>query len=111
VAVEPAESPILAGGTSGPHGIQGISPGFIARNYEADLIDEVVAVSTADAIEASRELARTEGVNCGISSGAALAAATVLAGRPENAGKRIVVILPDTGDRYLSTALFATADE
>lgn len=111
VAVQPEESPILDGGKPGPHGIQGISPGFIAKNYDAALIDEVVSVSTQDAIATSRELARTEGVNTGISSGAALAAATRVATRPENVGKRIVAILPDTGERYLSTALFPKVDE
>ena len=107
VAVQPEESQMLTGGPSGKHGIQGIMPGFVAKNYDASVIDEVVSVATADAIAASKELARTEGVNAGISSGAALAAAAVLAARPENAGKKIVVILPDTGERYLSTALFA----
>ena len=111
VAVQPTESPILDGGTPGPHGIQGIIPGFVAKNYDSDVIDEVVSVSTADAIATSQELARVEGVNTGISSGAALAAAAVLAARPENAGKNIVVILPDTGERYLSTDLFPKVDE
>ena len=111
VAVQPEESPILDGGQPGPHGIQGIIPGFVAKNYDADVVDEVASVSTADAIAASQELARTEGVNNGISSGAALAAAARLAARPENAGKTIVAILPDTGERYLSTALFPKVDE
>ena len=111
VAVQPTESPILDGGAPGAHGIQGIIPGFVAKNYDASVIDEVVSVSTADAIATSQELARTEGVNTGISSGAALAAAAVLAARPENAGKTIVAILPDTGERYLSTALFPKVDE
>ena len=111
VAVQPAESQMLTGGAGGPHGIQGIMPGFVAKNYDAELIDEVISVPTADAIAASQELARTEGVNTGISSGAALAAAAVLAARPENAGKQIVAILPDTGERYLSTALFPKVDE
>ena len=106
VAVQPAESPILDGGKPGPHGIQGIIPGFVAKNYDAGVVDEVVSVPTQTAIATSQELARTEGVNAGISAGAALAAARVLAERPENAGKNIVVILPDTGERYLSTALF-----
>ncbi|MBQ6454357.1 MAG: cysteine synthase A [Coriobacteriales bacterium] len=110
IAVQPTESPILDGGKPGPHGIQGIIPGFVAKNYDADVIDEVVSVSTADAIATSQELARTEGVNTGISSGAALAAAAIVAARPENAGKNIVVILPDTGERYLSTALFPKVD-
>ncbi|MBP3867410.1 MAG: cysteine synthase A [Eggerthellaceae bacterium] len=111
VAVQPAESPILDGGKPGPHGIQGIIPGFVAKNYDADVIDEVISVPTDDAIAASQELARTEGVNTGISSGAALKAAAILAARPENAGKKIVAILPDTGERYLSTALFPKVDE
>jgi cysteine synthase A len=102
VAVQPTESPILDGGAPGKHGIQGIIPGFVAKNYDANVVDEVVSVSTDDAIATSQELARSEGVNTGISSGAALAAATVLAKRPENAGKTIVAILPDTGERYLS---------
>lgn len=111
VAVQPAESTVLSGGAAGPHGIQGIMPGFVAKNYDADLVDEVVSVSTPDAIATSQELARTEGVNVGISSGAALAAAAELAARPQNEGKRIVVILPDTGERYLSTDLFPKVDE
>ena len=111
VAVQPSESPILDGGKPGPHGIQGIIPGFVAKNYDADVIDEVISVPTADAIATSQELARTEGVNAGISAGAALAAAAILAARPENAGKNIVAILPDTGERYLSTALFPKVDE
>ena len=111
VAVQPTESPILDGGQPGPHGIQGIIPGFIAKNYDAEIVDEVISISTDDAISTSQELARTEGVNAGISSGAALAAARELASRPENAGKNIVVILPDTGERYLSTDLFPKVDE
>lgn len=106
VAVQPAESPILDGGDPGVHGIQGIIPGFVAKNYDSEVVDEVVSVPTVDAIKAAKDLARTEGVNVGISSGAALEAAAVLASRPENAGKTIVCILPDTGERYLSTALF-----
>ena len=111
VAVQPAESPMLTGGAAGTHGIQGIMGGFVPKNYDADFIDEVISVTTADAIAASQDLARTEGVNVGISSGASLAAATVLASRPENAGKNIVAILPDTGERYLSTALFPKDDD
>ena len=111
VAVQPSESPMLDGGTAGKHGIQGIMPGFVAANYDADVVDEVISVTTNDAIAASQELARTEGVNTGISSGAALAAAAILAARPQNAGKTIVAILPDTGERYLSTALFPKVDE
>lgn len=110
VAVQPKESPVLTGGAAGPHGIQGIMGGFIPANYCAELIDEVIDVTTEDAIAASQELARLEGVNTGISSGAALAAAAVLAARPEHAGKTIVAILPDTGERYLSTALFPAAE-
>ena len=101
---------MLTGGAAGPHGIQGIMGGFIPANYCAELIDEVIDVTTEDAIAASQELARLEGVNTGISSGAALAAAAVLAARPEHAGKTIVAILPDTGERYLSTALFPAAE-
>ena len=111
IAVQPEESPILGGGKPGPHGIQGIIPGFVAKNYDAEIVDEVISVSTAQSITTSQELARTEGVNNGISSGAALAAAAIVAARPENEGKTIVVILPDTGERYLSTALFPKVDE
>ncbi|MGN0262711.1 MAG: cysteine synthase A [Eggerthellaceae bacterium] len=111
IAVQPEESPILDGGKPGSHGIQGIIPGFVAKNYDADVVDEVISVSTAQSIATSQELARTEGVNTGISSGAALAAAAIVAARPENEGKNIVVILPDTGERYLSTALFPKVDE
>ncbi len=111
VAVQPAESPILDGGQPGPHGIQGIIPGFVAKNYDPDVVDEVVSISTEDAISTSQELAAIEGVNTGISSGAALKAAAELAARPENAGKNIVAILPDTGERYLSTALFPTYED
>ena len=111
VAVQPAESPMLDGGEAGPHGIQGIMGGFVPKNYDADVIDEVVSVTTADAIATAQELARVEGVNTGISSGAALAAAAILAARPENASKNIVAILPDTGERYLSTELFPRVDE
>ena len=111
VAVQPAESPMLDGGAAGKHGIQGIMPGFVAKNYDSEVVDEVVSVTTPDAIATAQQLARTEGVNAGISSGAALAAAAELAARPENAGKNIVVILPDTGERYLSTALFPKVDE
>ena len=111
IAVQPEESPILDGGKPGPHGIQGFIPGFVAKNYDAEIVDEVISVSTAQSITTSQELARTEGVNNGISSGAALAAAAIVAARPENEGKTIVVILPDTGERYLSTALFPKVDE
>ncbi len=106
VAVEPASSPVLSGGSPGAHKIQGIGAGFIPDNYDASIVDEVVGVSNEDAFDAARKLAQTEGVLAGISSGAALHAARILAQRPENRGKRIVVLLPDTGERYLSTDLF-----
>lgn len=107
VAVEPASSPVLSGGKPGAHKIQGIGAGFVPKIYDSSVVDEVVAVEDADAFQASRDLARTEGVLVGISSGAALHAAAEMALRPENAGKRVVVLLPDTGERYLSTDLFA----
>lgn len=107
VAVEPASSPVLSGGKPGAHKIQGIGAGFVPKIYDSSVVDEVVAVEDADAFQASRDLAKTEGVLVGISSGAALHAAAEMALRPENAGKRVVVLLPDTGERYLSTDLFA----
>lgn len=107
VAVEPASSPVLNGGQSGPHKIQGIGAGFVPNTYDASLIDEVLDVENDDAIRTGRELAQREGLLVGISSGAAAFGAAVVAARPENAGKTIVALLPDTGDRYLSTALFA----
>ena len=107
VAVEPAGSPVLSGGASGPHKIQGIGAGFVPDTLNRAVLDEILPVENEDAFVAGRELARREGVLAGISSGAALHAATVLAKRPENRGKMIVVLLPDTGDRYLSTPLFA----
>lgn len=106
VAVEPAESPLLSGGKAGPHGIQGIGANFIPGNYDPSVVDEVMTVSTEEAYAFGRELAREEGLLCGISSGAALAAAVELSKRPEMTGKTIVVLLPDTGERYLSTPMF-----
>ncbi len=106
VAVEPEESPVLSGGSPGPHGIQGIGAGFVPEILNTDIIDRILRVSLEDAITASRELARVEGIFCGISSGAAAYAARQLAKLKENRGKKIVVILPDTGERYLSTPLF-----
>ena len=107
VAVEPASSPVLNGGKSGPHKIQGIGAGFIPKTYNSDIIDEVIDVENDDAILAGRQLAATEGLLVGISAGAAAYAASELAKRPENKGKRIVALLPDTGERYLSTVLYA----
>lgn len=105
VAVEPATSAVLSGQASGAHGIQGIGAGFVPANYDAQVVDQVVPVDTPDALATARALAREEGIFVGISSGAALHAATQLALQPEYVGKRIVVLLPDTGERYLSTAL------
>lgn len=106
VAVEPAESPVLSGGEKGSHKIQGIGAGFVPAIYDASVVDEVVTVSGDDAMQASREIARTEGVLVGISSGAAACAAARIAMREEFAGKNVVCILPDTGERYLSTEVF-----
>jgi len=107
VAVEPADSPVLSGGKPGPHKIQGIGAGFVPKTYNPDVVDEVIQVSNDDSIRTSRELAKEEGLLVGISSGAATFAAIQLANKPENKGKNIVVILPDTGERYLSTVLYA----
>lgn len=106
VGVEPADSPLLTQGKAGPHGLQGIGANFVPKNYNPDVCDEVITVRTEDAYEAGRTLARKEGFLAGITSGAALWAATQIARRPENQGKCIVALLPDTGERYLSTALF-----
>lgn len=106
VAVEPAASPVLSGGQPGPHKIQGIGTGFVPELLRRELLDEILPVSNEDAFATARKLAAAEGLLCGISSGAALFAATQVAKRKENAGKRIVVLLPDTGERYLSTGLF-----
>lgn len=107
VAVEPASSPVLSKGTAGAHKIQGIGAGFVPDTLNTNIYDEIIAVENDDAFTVGRELSRSEGLLVGISSGAALWAATELAKRPENAGKNIVVLLPDTGERYLSTPLFS----
>lgn len=107
VAVEPAESPLLSEGKAAPHGIQGIGANFVPDNLDRDVVDEVVTVTTEQAIERAREAAAREGLLVGISAGAALAGALRVASRPENVGKRIVVLLPDTGERYVTSALFA----
>lgn len=106
VAVEPAKSPLLSGGTAAPHGIQGIGANFIPQTLDRQVYDEVLLATEEDSFAAARELAAAEGILCGISSGAALWAALTLAKRPENRGKTIVTLLPDTGERYLSTALY-----
>ena len=110
VAVEPAESPVLSGGRPGPHKIQGIGAGFVPGTLDMGVVDEVVAVTGDEAYAAARELARTEGVLAGVSSGAAAHAARILAQRPDMRGKTIAVVLPDTGERYLSTGLFASIE-
>lgn len=106
IAVEPKGSAVLSGCPAGPHGLQGIGAGFVPKILNTDLIDEIIPVETEEAFQASRTAARCEGLLVGISSGAALHAASVIASRPENKDKSIVVILPDTGERYLSTPLF-----
>ena len=110
VAVEPADSPVLSGGEAGPHKIQGIGAGFVPNVLRPELIDEIITVTNDEAFDTTRCLARSEGILAGISSGAALTAALVVASRPDNAGKMIVVLLPDTGERYLSAGL-AQSDE
>lgn len=110
IAVEPASSPVLSGGKAGAHKIQGIGAGFVPKNYDASVVDGIIQVTNEEAFHTSRELAQREGVLVGISSGAAMYAALQLARLPENRGKRIVVLLPDTGERYLSTELFSLED-
>ncbi|MEA5051043.1 MAG: cysteine synthase A [Oscillospiraceae bacterium] len=110
VAVEPASSPLLSQGHAGPHGLQGIGANFVPGNYDPSVVDEIVTVTDADAFAATRELPRTDGLLVGITSGAAVFAAAQLAMRPENAGKCIVALLPDTGARYLSSPCFAGED-
>ena len=107
VAVEPKGSPVLSQGVAGPHKIQGIGAGFVPDTLNTDVYDEIITVENEDAFATGREIARTEGVLVGISSGAALWAALQIGKRPENEGKTIVVLLPDTGERYLSTPMFA----
>ncbi|BFL48844.1 cysteine synthase A [Lactonifactor longoviformis] len=110
VAVEPADSPVLSGGTPGPHKLQGIGAGFVPKTLDVNICDEIIQVRGEDAYETGREIAANEGILVGISAGAAVYAAAQLAKRPENEGKTIVVLLPDTGDRYLSTPRYLTED-
>lgn len=106
LAIEPADSPLLSGGKAGPHGLQGLGANFIPKNLDQSLMDQICTVTTEEAYTAARELAATEGILAGISSGAALHGATLLAKRPENQERNIIVLLPDTGERYLSIGLF-----
>jgi len=110
-AVEPAESPVISGGEPGPHKIQGIGAGFVPDNLDTTLIDGVVKISSEEAIETAREVARLEGIPCGISSGAAMAAAKQIAKMPESKGKQIVVMIPSIAERYISTALFEDIED
>ena len=106
MAVEPFDSPLLSKGYAGPHKIQGIGANFVPENLDRDIIDEIIAVKSEDAMLTAKEIAQTEGILVGISSGATCFAALELARRPENKGKTIVALLPDTGERYLSTGMF-----
>jgi cysteine synthase A len=110
IAVEPKDSPVLSGGKAGPHKIQGIGAGFVPDVLNREIIDEIIQVTNQDAMETARQLASKEGILSGISSGAAVWAAIQVSQRPENKGKTIVVILPDTGERYISTEMFATVE-
>ncbi|MGL5273458.1 MAG: cysteine synthase A [Phocaeicola sp.] len=110
VAVEPADSPVLSEGRAGAHKIQGIGAGFVPKTFNADIVDTIITIQNDEAIKAARDVAKREGLLVGISAGAALSAALKLATKPENKGKRIVVIFPDTGERYLSTVLYASEE-